>query len=100
VLAFWLGLVVVVGPTLNMNPSSIFWYFATIILGYAVTDLEKIFLAKKLKAKMTPVVIYRIKKTMGVLLIVFGVVLMLKGFLPNKKINNLIERVDHHKKAE
>lgn len=84
VLAFWLGLVVVIGPTLAMNPVSIFWYFATIILGYFVSDLLKIVLAKQLKDKMTPTVIYRIKKTMGVVLIVFGIGLMLKGFIPNE----------------
>ena len=41
VLAGWLGIVLVVGPTLNMNPRSIFWYFATVILGYAITDIGK-----------------------------------------------------------
>ena len=29
VLAFWLGTILVIGPTLNMNQSAIFWYFAT-----------------------------------------------------------------------
>ena len=38
VLAGWLAIVMVVGPTLNMNPTSIFWYFATVILGYVFTD--------------------------------------------------------------
>ena len=38
VLAGWLGIVVVVGPTLDMNPTSIFWYFATVVLGYTITD--------------------------------------------------------------
>jgi threonine/homoserine/homoserine lactone efflux protein len=90
VLAGWLGIVVVVGPTLNMNPKSIFWYFATVILGYAITDLGKILLAKQLKNKMTPLVIYRLKRIMGILLIVFGVFLMLKGFIPNKEIGTFI----------
>lgn len=95
VLAFWLGMVVVVGPTLDMNPTYILYYFGTVLAGYFITDLGKILLAKQLKNKMTPIVIYRIKKTMGILLIVFGVVLMLKGFLPqNNKINNLIEKVE------
>ena len=71
VLAGWLGIIVVVGPTLNMNPTYMFWYFATVILGYALTDLGKILLAKQLKNKLTPLVIYRIKRGMGVLLIVF-----------------------------
>ncbi len=94
VLAFWLGLIVVIGPTLDMNPNRIFWYFSVVILGYFVTDLGKIFLAKQLKSKLTPKVIYRIKKTMGILLIVFGVGLMLKGFIPKEQFNTLIEKVE------
>ena len=91
VLAFWLGLIVVIGPTLQMNPVAIFWYFATIILGYFITDLGKIFLAKQLKDKMTPNVIYRTKKVMGILLIICGIGLVLNGFIPNEKLDNFIE---------
>jgi threonine/homoserine/homoserine lactone efflux protein len=90
VLAFWLGTVLVIGPTLNMNQNAIFWYFATIILGYFITDLGKIFLAKQLKNKMTPAVIYRVKKIMGIILIVCGIYLMLMGFIPKEKINEFI----------
>tara|TARA_R110002050_G_scaffold1973_3_gene12261 strand:+ start:2329 stop:2997 length:669 start_codon:yes stop_codon:yes gene_type:complete len=90
VLAFWLGTVLVIGPTLNMDQNAIFWYFATIILGYFITDLGKIFLAKQLKNKMTPAVIYRVKKIMGIILIVCGVYLMLMGFIPKEKINEFI----------
>lgn len=95
VLGFWLGLIVVIGPTLDMNPTHIFWYFTTIIISYFITDLGKIFLAKKLKSKLTPLVIYKIKKTMGILLIIFGVFLILKGFIPKEKLNleNLLEQV-------
>jgi len=96
VLGFWLGLIVVIGPTLDMNPNHIFWYFTSIIISYFITDLGKIFLAKKLKKKLTAKVIYRIKKTMGILLIIFGVGLILKGFIPKEKLNldNFIERVE------
>lgn len=90
VLAGWLGIVVVVGPTLDMNPTHIFWYFATVILGYLITDLGKILLAKQLKNKMTPPVIYRLKRIMGIILLVCGVFLMLKGFIPNEKIDEFI----------
>jgi threonine/homoserine/homoserine lactone efflux protein len=90
VLAFWLGTVLVIGPTLNMNQNAIFWYFATIILGYFVTDLGKIFLAKQLKNKMTPAVIYRVKKVMGILLIICGIYLILIGFIPKDKINEFM----------
>jgi threonine/homoserine/homoserine lactone efflux protein len=95
VLAFWLGLIVVIGPTLDMNPKNIFYYFTIIIVSYFAMDLGKIVLAKQLKSKMTPMVVYRIKRIMGILLIVFGVLFMLKGFLPkDNKINTLLEQVD------
>lgn len=90
VLTFWLGAILVIGPSLNMNRSAIFSYFGFIILGYFITDLGKIFLAKKLKAKMTPMLVFRIKRIMGVILIVCGVFLMLKGFIPNEQINSFI----------
>jgi len=96
VLGFWLGLIVVIGPTLDMNPTHIFWYFTTIISSYFVTDLGKIFLAKKLKSNLTPAVIYKIKKTMGIMLLIFGVALLLKGFIPKDKLNidTFIENVE------
>ena len=90
VLAFWLGTVLVIGPTLNMNQSAIFSYFGVIILAYFITDLGKIFLAKQLKDKMTPMLIYRIKRIMGIILIICGVFLILKGFIPNDKINEFM----------
>ena len=91
VLAFWLGTVLVIGPTLKMDQNAIFWYFGTVLLGYFITDLGKIFLAKQLKNKMTPPVIYRVKKIMGIILIICGVFLMLKGFIPNEKIDSFIQ---------
>ncbi|MEX6626843.1 LysE family translocator [Tenacibaculum salmonis] len=97
VLATWLGVVIVVGPTLNMDPTAIFWYFATILFGYALTDLGKILLAKQLKSKLTPLVIYRIKKGMGILLIVFGFLIMLKSFIPKDEIDNLLDKVTPEK---
>ncbi len=67
VLAGWLGIMVIIAPSL--------------IIGYLVTDLVKIFMAKQLQKKMTPIVIYKMKKGMGILLIVFGVVMLLKPFV-------------------
>jgi threonine/homoserine/homoserine lactone efflux protein len=61
VLAFWLGIFLVIGPTLKMDQTAIFWYFGTILTAYFLTDLGKIFLAKQLKSKMTPSVILRYK---------------------------------------
>ena len=95
VLALWLGLIVGIGPSLDMNPTRIFYYFALILTSYFVVDLGKILLAKQLKKKMTSLVVFRVKRIMGVLLIVFGVGLMLKGFLPkDSKIHTFLEHVE------
>ncbi len=94
VLAFWLGMIVVIGSNLQMNPQKIFNYFMVILLSYFITDLGKILLAKQLKRKLTPTVIFKVKRGMGILLMVFGIALMLKGFLPKEQlnINNVIEQ--------
>jgi len=96
VLAFWLGMIVVVGPNLEMDPGKIFNYFALILVSYFITDIGKIVLAKQLKRKLTPKVIYKIKRSMGILLIIFGVALLIKGIIPKEKLNlkNVIEKVE------
>ena len=96
VLAFWLGMVVVISPSLEMNHARIFNYFTAIILAYFLTDLLKILLAKQLKNKLTPNVIRKIKRGMGIALMVFGLFLAFQGFLPKEtinKIDNAIENV-------
>lgn len=97
VLAFWLGMIVVIGSNLQMDPHKIFNYFTIILVSYLITDIGKILLAKQLKRKLTPTVIYKVKRGMGILLMVFGVALMLKGFLPKEKLNldRVIERSEN-----
>jgi len=98
VLAFWLGMILVIGPELDMNSGRIFNYFAVILFSYFLTDLGKILLAKQLKKRLTPKVISKIQRTMGIILIIFGVVLILKGFLPKHKLglDNVIEKVEFY----
>jgi len=96
VLAFWLGMIVVVGSNLQMDAHKIFNYFMVILLSYFITDICKIVLAKQLKKKLTPGVIFKIKRGMGILLMIFGVALMLKGFIPKEKINidNVMDKTE------
>lgn len=95
VLAFWLGMVVVIGSNLEMNPAKIFNYFTVIITSYLATDIGKILLAKQLKNKLTPAVTYKIKRIMGILIMFFGLALMIKGFIYKSKINidSIIEKL-------
>jgi threonine/homoserine/homoserine lactone efflux protein len=96
VLAFWLGMIVVVGSNLHMDAGKIFNYFTVILASYFITDIGKIVLAKQLKKKLTPSVTYKIKRSMGILLMIFGIVLILKGFIPKESLNidTVIEQVE------
>lgn len=87
VLVFWVGVLIVVGPTLDNNPKRILVFFSTVILVYLTIDIVKILLAKQLKKKLTKRRIHLLKKGLGVVLTICGVVLVIKGFLPKEKFN-------------
>ncbi|MDH3381279.1 MAG: LysE family transporter, partial [Flavobacteriaceae bacterium] len=87
VLAFWLLLLVSFGSNLEMDGNRIFNFFLAILVTYFIVDLGKIFLAKQLQKKLTPPIIYKIKKGMGLLLMFFGLLMLLKGLLPRDFFN-------------
>lgn len=90
VLGFWLGILIVFGPQLEMNTQRITTFFGVILITYFVVDIFKILAAKKLNNKLTPYRIYRIKRIISIIIIVSGAVLLTKGLLP-KQINGTIE---------
>lgn len=85
VLGFWLGIIIVFGPKLDMDDHRILVFFITIICTYLVVDAFKVLIAKQLKSKLTPFRIYKLKKVISIILMIFGVVLMLQGFFPEEK---------------
>jgi len=87
VLVFWLVLIISVGTSVDNDPKRIVTFFSVMILVYFLTDVLKILLAKQLKRKLTPVRIRAIKKGLGVILIICGLVLITKGFLPKDQFN-------------
>lgn len=87
VLVFWLGIIIIVGPSLDNQPNRFFTFFATVLLSYFVTDVFKILLAKQLKRKLTPERIVWVKKVIGIILIICGIILVIKGFLPKDQFN-------------
>ena len=95
VLVFWLGLVIVVTPNLGGNYKRIIVFFSTLIVSYFLTDLIKILLAKRMKAYLKKDNIIKAKKALGILIFVFGLFLIVKGFLPNKTLTsqNLIDGI-------
>ncbi|GLU43245.1 LysE family translocator [Allomuricauda sp. NBRC 101325] len=96
VLAFWLGLIIVVGPSLDNDSNRMMVFFGTVLTVYFGTDLLKIILAKQLKRYLTQERIVLIKKGLGIVLIICGIVLISKGFLPKDKfdIKEEIEKIE------
>lgn len=97
VLVFWLGVIIVVGPSLNNDSNRITIFFSAMIGAYVVTDIFKILLAKRLKKKLTKDRIRLIKKSLGIILVICGIVLIVKGFLPKDQFNieKGIERIEY-----
>jgi threonine/homoserine/homoserine lactone efflux protein len=85
VLAFWLGIIIVFGPKLNMETNRIMVFISTIITTYLLVDLLKINVAKQLKTRLTPFNIYKIKRVISVVLMIFGAFLIVQGFFPEEK---------------
>ncbi len=90
VLGFWLGLIIVFGPQLDMDTSRIMFFFGAILVTYLVIDVFKILAAKKLNKKLTPYRIYQVKRIISIVIIISGGVLLVKGVFPNQ-INDTIE---------
>jgi len=87
VLAFWLVAIITAGASLDNNPKRIVIFFTAMLLTYFIIDVFKILLAKQLKKKLTPRRIHLIKKGLGVILIICGIVFITKGFLPKDQFN-------------
>jgi threonine/homoserine/homoserine lactone efflux protein len=87
VLVIWLGVIIVVGPTVDNDPVRLFTFLGIMISTYFIIDLGKIVLAKQLKRYLTPRRIFKVKKLLGLILIICGLVLTVKGFLPKDKMD-------------
>jgi threonine/homoserine/homoserine lactone efflux protein len=85
VLGFWMGIIIVFGPKLNMETNRIILFITTIIITYFLIDILKINVAKQLKSKLTPYNIYKIKRVISVVLMIFGSFLIFQGLFPKEK---------------
>jgi len=85
VLGFWLAILITVGPKLELNPTRMLTFFTTVILGYFITDVFKIMLAKQLRNQLNPHNIIIIKKVISIILIISGIFLLTQGWFPEER---------------
>ncbi|SDS37446.1 LysE family transporter [Gramella sp. MAR_2010_147] len=95
VLGFWLGVIIVFGPKMEMEINRISVFLTSVLVTYLIVDIIKILLAKKLNRKLTPHRIYIMKKAISLILILFGGVLIFQGAFPSQieEIKDQIEEI-------
>jgi threonine/homoserine/homoserine lactone efflux protein len=95
VLGFWLGVIIVFGPKMDMDRDRIYVFISSVLITYLIVDVAKILLAKKLNRKLTPSRIYVMKKAISLMLILFGGILIFQGLFPDQvdEIKDQIEEM-------
>ncbi|MEP5338857.1 MAG: LysE family transporter [Algibacter sp.] len=101
VLLGWLGFIVL-GDSLTTSENGEIVFVVTMVIAYFVSDLFKIIVAKRLKDKLTPRLIFKTKKVIALVILGFGIVLLIQGLFPEtyeknkeklEKINPIKERL-------
>lgn len=86
ILGFWMGVIIVFGPQLDMDRNRLIVFLSSVIGFYLMVDVVKILVAKQLKSKLTFDIIHKIKCTISLVLIFFGFFFVLQGFFPEQVI--------------
>lgn len=96
VLGFWFLIFLTFAPVLELKTPRLITFFSAVIITYLVVDIGKMMLAKKLKNKLTPINILKIKKITSVLLIIFGITIMLQAWFPSdqKLVKKALEKIE------
>lgn len=93
VLIGWLGFIVI-GSSITESENGVTVFIITMLTVYFLTDLVKIAVAKRLKSKLTPRLIYKTKKIIALVVLGFGVLLLVQGLFPKGK-ERLQEEIEH-----
>ncbi len=99
VLVIWLSVILVAGPSVENDPKRLFIFLGIMLATYFTIDIGKIILAKQLKRFLTPRRVFKVKKLLGFILIICGLILAIKGFLPKDKLD-IKEGIEKLKKAQ
>ncbi|WP_353777138.1 LysE family transporter [Winogradskyella sp. 3972H.M.0a.05] len=81
VLLGWLGFIVI-GSTITSSENGVMVFVVTMLVVYFLVDLIKIFLAKRLKSRLTPRLIFKTKKIVALVILGFGILLFVQGLFP------------------
>ncbi len=94
VLLGWVAFIVL-GNSLTSSTDGVIVFLSTILIVYFLIDLVKIVVAKKLRNKLTPKLIYKTKKIIALVILGFGILLLAQAFFPKEKelIKEKLEKI-------
>ncbi len=81
VLLGWLGFIVIAN-SITTSENGVLVFLSAMLASYFVTDIVKILIAKRLKHKLTPRLIFKTKKIIALVILGFGVLLLVQGLFP------------------
>ncbi|WOD45014.1 LysE family translocator [Hwangdonia lutea] len=95
VLLGWIAFIVLAN-SLTETTTGVITFLSTILIVYFLVDLVKIAIAKKLKNRLTPRLIFKSKKIIALVILGFGILLLVQGFFPNEKemIKERLEQIN------
>lgn len=95
VLLGWLGFIVL-GDSLTTSENGEIVFVVTMIVSYFVADIFKILVAKRLKDKLTPRLIFKTKKVIALVILSFGILLLVQGLFPEayEKNKEKLEKIN------
>ncbi|TXE12955.1 LysE family translocator [Seonamhaeicola algicola] len=96
VLLGWVAFIVLAN-TLTESKQGVVVFLSTILVVYLFVDILKIIVAKRLKNKLTPRLIFKTKKIVALVILGFGILLLAQGLFPeayNKNKEKLEERIE------
>lgn len=92
VLLGWLGFIVI-GTSITSSDNGVLIFITTMLISYFLTDLVKIAAAKRLRSKLTPRRIFKTKKIVAIVILIFGIFLLVQGLFPSV-YERSIEQID------
>lgn len=93
VLLGWLGFIVI-GSSITESENGVTIFIVTMLTVYFLTDLVKIAIAKRLKNRLTPRLIYKTKKIIALVILGFGILLLVQGLFP-QGTERIQEELEH-----
>ena len=94
VLLGWVAFIVIAN-SITSSKDGVVVFLSTILIVYFLVDLVKMLIAKKLKNRLTPRIIFKTKKIIALVILGFGFLLLVQGFFPKEKelIKEKLEKI-------